>query len=367
MSGGVSERLTLSEPLSPARILIFGGILIAIVGMLFGEYFAIFHLHQSGMTIEAEMLNSVKAVAAGDSEPIGGSMERIGKMLENMGTKKDTHAHWIQLAYLCLILGLVQPYIAIGPTWKRRWAIVLVASSFILPIGVFSIYYLGLWKSPFETVGWGSIVADTAGAVFIVGVFAQFLGAIRHFRHFPNRGEVEAVAKDDEAEPAKSFLLRWGAVLILIGLLHGAYYAATGLYENAEKDVSLLQASLTHAMANDVPAAEQAVHDYNWLQAEKGIYIATHSHFIEFGLMAILLAFAQRFVFLSDTWKLRWARWLVVGGFLLPVAVQSELWSGFYGGAVADLAGFLVITALLSMLLGVIRHTGAVDARGGTS
>ncbi|MEE9263278.1 MAG: hypothetical protein V3V11_02375, partial [Vicinamibacteria bacterium] len=143
MSGGVSERLTLNEPLSPARILIFGGILIAIVGMLFGEYYAIFHLHQSGMTIEAEMLNSVKAVAAGDSEPIGGSMERIGKMLENMGTKKDTHAHWIQLAYLCLILGLVQPYIALGETWKRRWAIVLVASSFILPVGVFTIYYVG--------------------------------------------------------------------------------------------------------------------------------------------------------------------------------------------------------------------------------
>ena len=367
MSAGVSERLALDEPLSPARILIFGGILIAIVGMFFGEYFAIFHLHQSGMTIEAEMLNSVQAVAAGDSEPIGGSMERIGKMLENMGTKKDTHTHWIQLAYLCLILGFVQPYIAIGADWKRRWAIILVASSFILPIGVFAIYYLGLWRSPLETIGWGSIVADAAGAVFIVGVFAQFVGAVRHFRHVPDRGEVEAVAKDDEAEPAKSFLLRWGAVLTLMGLLHGAYYAATGLYENAEKDVSLLQASLTHAMANDVPAAEQAVHDYNWLQAEKAIYIATHTHLIEFGLMAILLAFAQRFVFLSDKWKLRWARWLVVGGFLLPVAVQSELWSGLYGGAVADLAGFLVITALLGMLLGVIRHTGAVDARGGTS
>ena len=364
MQGGVSERLTLNEPLSPARILILGGILIATVGMLFGEYFAIFHLHQSGMTIEAEMLNSVKAVAAGNSEPIGGSMERIGKMLENIGTKKDTHAHWIQLAYLCLILGLVQPYIAIGPKWKRRWAIVLVASSFILPLGIFAIYYLGLWKSPFETIGWGSIMADTAGTVFIVGVVAQFAGAVRHFR---GKGEVEAVAKDDEAEPAKSFLLRWGAVLILIGLLNGAYYAATGLYDNAEKDVSLLQASLTHAMANDVPAATQAVHDYNWLQAEKAIYIATHAHFIAFGLMAVLLAFAQRFVFLSDKWKLRWARWLVVGGFLLPGAVQSELWSGLYGGAVADLAGFIVITALLGMLLGIIRHTGAVDAQGGTS
>ena len=131
--------------------------------------------------------------------------------------------------------------------------------------------------------------------------------------------------------------------------------------------MSLLQASLTHAMANDVPAAEQAVHDYNWLQAEKGIYIATHSHFIEFGLMAILLAFAQRFVFLSDTWKLPLGP-VARGRRLSPTrAVQSELWSGFYGGAVADLAGFLVITALLSMLLGVIRHTGAVDARGGTS
>ena len=49
-------------------------------------------------------------------------------------------------------------------------------------------------------------------------------------------------------------------------------------------------------MANNIPAASQAVRDYNWLQAEKAIYIGTHTHFIEFGLMAILLAFAQRFV-----------------------------------------------------------------------
>jgi hypothetical protein len=364
MQGGISERLALNEPLSPARILIFGGILIAIVGMLFGEYYAIFHLHQSGMTIESEMLSSVQAVARGDDAPLARSMANIGKMLENMGTKKDTHTHWIQLAYLCLILGLVQPYIRLGDTWKRRWAVIMVASSFILPVGVFTIYYLGLWSSPFETIGWGSIVADAAGAVVTVAVFAELVGAVRYFR---SGAEAEAVAKDEEAEPAKSLLLRWGAVLILLGLVHGAYYAATGLYQNAEKDVALLEASLTQAMANDVPAAEQAVRDYNWLQAEKAIYIATHTHFIEFGLMAVLLAFAQRFVFLSDKWKLRWARALIVGGLLLPLAVQSEIWSGLYGGAVADLAGFMVVAALSGMMLGVIRHTGAMDARGGMS
>ena len=365
MQGGISERLALNEPLTPARILIFGGILIAIVGMLFGEYYAIFHLHQSGMTIEAEMLSSVQAVARGEGgEPLGRSMANIGKMLENMGTKKDTHTHWIQLAYLCLILGLVQPYINLGATWKRRWAVIMVTSSFILPVGVFTIYYLGLWNSPFQTIGWGSIVADAAGVVVIVAVFAQLVGAVRHFRAGSG---VEAVATDEEAEPAKGFLLRWGAVLILAGLVHGAYYAATGLYQNTEKDMVLLEASLVQAMANDVPAAEQAVRDYNWLQAEKAIYIATHTHFITFGILAVLLAFAQRFVFLSEKWKMRWARWLVVGGFLLPVAVQSDIWSGLYWGAVADLAGFITVIALCGMMLGVIRHTGAMDARGGAS
>jgi hypothetical protein len=360
MQPGIAERLALNEPLSPARILILGGILIALVGMLFGEYYAIFHLHQSGMTIEAEMLTSVQLVASEEREALGGPLTTIAKMLENMGTKKDTHTHWIQLAYLCLILGLVQPYIGLGPVWKRRWAVIMVASSFILPIGVFTIYYLGLWRSPFETIGWGSIVADAAGAVIVVAVFAQLVGAVRFFR---SGSEPDAVAQD-EPDPPKTLLLRWGVVLILVGLLHGAYYAATGLYQNAERDQLYLEASLTEAMANNLPAAEKAVRDYNWLQAEKAIYIATHTHFIEFGILAVLLAFAQRFIFLAPTWKLRWARWVIAGGFLLPVAVQAELWWGLYAGAVADLGGFLVAAALAGMAIGAIRYTGAVDAKG---
>ncbi|MFQ5793273.1 MAG: hypothetical protein ACE5JI_22610, partial [Acidobacteriota bacterium] len=131
MQAGIVEGLSLDRPSSPARILIFGGILIALTGMLFGEIYAVFPLHQSAKTIEAEMLTSVQAVARGDRRALEDPLTAIGKMQENMGTKKDTHTHWIQLAYLCLILGLIQSYVALGETWKRRWAIVMVAGSFL--------------------------------------------------------------------------------------------------------------------------------------------------------------------------------------------------------------------------------------------
>ncbi len=351
----------LARPLSPARILIFGGILIALAGMLFGEFYAIFHLHQSAATIEDAMLAAVQAVARGDAQAVADPMATIGRMQENMGTKKDTHSHWVQLAYLCLILGLIQPYIALGPTWKKRWASIMVGASFILPLGVFTIYYFGLRGSPLRTIGWGSIIADTAGAFVILAIAAELVGAVRYFK---SRTESEP-AKAQEADPAKDTLLRWGVVLILVGFLHGAYYAAFGLYQDAERGGALLQTSLSQAMSADLASAEQAVRDFNWLQAEKAIYIATHTHLIDFGMLAVLLAFAQPFVFLAAVWKLRWARLLIVGSFLLPLAVQGELWWGLFAGGVAVFGGMLVVVALGGMLAGAYRYTGATEARGG--
>jgi hypothetical protein len=122
---------------------------------------------------------------------------------------------------------------------------------------------------------------------------------------------------------------------------------------------------LDAAAINQTSAAAQLVNDYGMLQAEKAVNIAAHSHVIEFGLLAILLSFVQPYVFLSEKWKRRWVRVLLLGSGTLPLFVLLELKMGMIAGAIADAGGFMVIVALVGMLVGVLRYSGSLDALAG--
>jgi hypothetical protein len=122
---------------------------------------------------------------------------------------------------------------------------------------------------------------------------------------------------------------------------------------------------LDAAAINQTSAAAQLVNDYGMLQAEKAVNIAAHSHVVEFGLLAILLSFVQPYVFLSEKWKRRWVRVLLLGSGTLPLFVLLELKMGMIAGAIADAGGFMVIVALVGMLVGVLRYSGSLDALAG--
>jgi hypothetical protein len=92
------------------------------------------------------------------------------------------------------------------------------------------------------------------------------------------------------------------------------------------------------------------------------VNIAAHAHIIEFGILAMLLAFIQPWVFLGERWRRRWAIVLLAGSAILPVFVLAEIWWGLVAGGIADTGGLLVIIALTAMLIGVLRHTGRLDA-----
>ncbi len=98
------------------------------------------------------------------------------------------------------------------------------------------------------------------------------------------------------------------------------------------------------------------VEGYGLIQAEKAVNIAAHSHIIEFGLLAIMLAFIQGHVLLAEPWKRRWAVLLLIGSAALPVFVLLELKLGLVAGGIADAGGLLVIIALIATLVGVLRN-----------
>jgi hypothetical protein len=349
---------TTFAPMSARRLLIFGGIALIAAGMLFGDIFAVFVLHQNGGQTGEALLAASRAVAVGNSLAVKDSFQRIGGLLEDHGTKVDAHVHMTGAGYLALVLALLQPYVALPQKRKRLLAWLLVAGGLLLPTGIFLIHYVGLAYSPSSVIGWASVLADSAGAILIAVLIAEAWGLWKHFRA-GNAVTEPALPRDRSWE--SRILLSGGTLLVLLGFLYGAWYAAIDLYEHEARETRILKAMLDSATSGQ-GGETSAVADYGSLAAEKAVKIAAHSHIIEFGLLAILLSFIQPYVHLGKIWKRRWVIVLLAGSLILPVFVLLELKLGLLAGGIADVGGLMVIVALVAMLAGVLRYSGSLDA-----
>ena len=356
------------ETMSARRLLIIGGITLIAAGMIFGDVFAVFVLHQDANRIGEALREVTDAVAARDSAAVTIHVSSIGGLLENRGTKVDAHVHVIDFGYLALLLALIQPYVALAELTRKRLAQLLIVGAVMLPVSVFLIHYAGLAYSPLTTIGWASIFADLGGLLILIACAGELIGLWRYLR-----SAGEAIAEQptlNDRSWASRALLTGGTFLILAGFVHGAFYAVFDLQRREAQDQVALEtminasAAQQNATSQKMKDAHSVVEGYGTLQAEKAVNIAAHSHIIEFGLLAILLGFIQRYVALAEHWKRRWAFVMLTGSVVLPVFVLLELQLGLVAGGIADVGGLLVIVALIGMLAGVFRNKEQIDLEG---
>jgi hypothetical protein len=346
-------------PMSASRILIFGGIALIAGGMLFGDIFAVFVLHQNAGIQGEALIAGTQAVAAQNPAAVKDIFATLGGTLEDRGTKVDAHVHMTGAGYLALLLALLQPYIAFSQYAKRLWAALFVTGGVLLPVGIFLIHYVGLAYSPFAVFGWASVLADLAGVLLIVTLVGEAWGLWKYLTGF--RAETDAGEILLDSSWSRRVLLSGGTALVLLGFVYGAWYAGVDLYRHEAQETAVLGRMLDAAAGENSSRAASEVTNFGNLAGEKAVSIAVHSHIIEFGLLAMLLSFVQPYVFLSEHWKRRWVRVLLAGSVILPVFVLLELRLGLLAGGIADVGGLMVIVALVAMLAGVLRHSGCVD------
>jgi hypothetical protein len=356
----LAERDEMFAPLSSRRLLLLGGISLILTGMIFGDIFAIFVLHQNASRVSASLAAAAHAALAGDSTTVTNNFQAVGGFLENRGTKVDTHAHMIAFGYLALMLALLVPWTALSANTKKRLACLFLCGAGLLPFCVFLIHYVGLAYSPLKSIGWASIFADLGG-LFVIIALAGYLYGLGKHRLSGERAAVQDHLLVDSSV-AGQLLLAGGVFLVMLGFLHGSYYAAVDLYRHEALDYSILSQIGMGTAEQNATAVESGLAAYGQLQGEKAVNIAAHAHIIEFGLLSILLSFFQPYVDLREIWKRRWAFVLLLGSLLLPACVLLELKFGLIAGGLADMGGLFVIVALLAMWIGVLRYTGRLDA-----
>src|ERR1700737_2018658 len=223
--------------MSARRLFLLGGIGLILTGMFFGDIFAVFTLHQNAAKVGARLAAAAQAALAVDRHGVLAKFQHVGAFLENRGTKVDTHVHMIDFGYLALLLAILQPWVAFAEKSKKKIAWIFLAGAWLLPIGVYLIHYVGLARSPLQTIGWASIAADFGGLLVLIATLACLIGLCIHFRR-------QRLSPRDELLNDRStegrMLFAGGIALVLLGFFHGAYYAATDLYKHEARDYSLL-------------------------------------------------------------------------------------------------------------------------------
>jgi hypothetical protein len=333
------------------RILLFGGVLLIILGMTLGEVYAIFISHVVSAEIKQRLFTVVQAVGAQDVGAVHAEFDVIEPLMEKRGRIVNTHSHIIAYGFLALTLVLLQPILGLSEKRRRLFAVFLIVGALVQSLFVFASPYIGRW---------GTWTSDLGAVLVIAGVAGYVSGLLR-----PNRqvASLNALLAPLLQPRSSRLLLLGGGVLILVGMLYGFYYAWVFVTQHEVQQWTHLNATLTDAMANQHERARAAVSSYRTVQSKIAILAAAHSHAIEFGMLAILLGFVQSFVFLEDRWRVRWAWVFLIGSFLLPVFVFNATVFGLVSAGFADLSGFTALVALCAMMVGVIRYTGMRDFR----
>jgi hypothetical protein len=340
---------------SPAtRILVFGGISLILAGMLLGEVFAIFISHVASAQIRRGWIGKmIPAIEQHDLAAVGAGYSRIEDLLERRGRIMDTHSHMIAYGFLALALALLQPLNKYSERICRFLASCIVSGGLVQSVSVF----VSCWATH-QARDWALISSAAGGALVLLGV----LGNLAGLRGTTLGSGFAAETSRLLSSASSQILLRTGAFLILVGMVFGFYYAWVFVTRQEPQQIEMLDIALNAAMSRDSTAATSSITAYRSLQSRIAIVTAAHSHVIEMGTMAMLLAFVQNFVFLSDYWKRRWAVLFCVGAAVMPICTYSASILGLVPAGFADAFGMMSLIALCAMLWGLVRQTGADES-----
>jgi uncharacterized membrane protein YagU involved in acid resistance len=117
-------------------LLLFGGLALAAVGMLYGLYYAVYVEHQTLDQMGGSLAQAFVQTANRHSQEARDSVDAYAATKFNYVRQVDVHSHWIGLGMLMVVLGAAFDWVAFGERWKMGIAISLAAGSFIFPLGV---------------------------------------------------------------------------------------------------------------------------------------------------------------------------------------------------------------------------------------
>src|SRR5207247_10931418 len=125
------------------RVLLSGGTVRVLLGFVYGAWYAGMNLYEQEAR-ERKILGDVLDAAVASSPAAARSVNAYGMLAAEKAVEIAAHSHIIEFGLLAILLSFIQPYVLLRDVWKRRWVVLLLAGSLILPVVVFRALQLGL-------------------------------------------------------------------------------------------------------------------------------------------------------------------------------------------------------------------------------
>ncbi len=121
---------------SSRKLLVFGGLVLAALGMFYGLYYAVFVEHQTLDQMVGSLAQSFSAAAARDLTSSHTALHRYGETKYDYVRQVDTHSHWVGLAMLMIVLGALYDRVNLSESRRQLVATSLLAGSAVFPLSV---------------------------------------------------------------------------------------------------------------------------------------------------------------------------------------------------------------------------------------
>lgn len=121
---------------SSRKLLIIGGLLVAICGMIYGLWYAVFDEHQTLQQMGISLATGF-AEAAGRNMPASyEALETYRAVSGEYVREVHAHSHWITLGMILIVLGMFYERVSFAEPIRLVLAIALLAGTAIFPLGV---------------------------------------------------------------------------------------------------------------------------------------------------------------------------------------------------------------------------------------
>ena len=149
------------------RLLLFGGIALALWGMGYGLWDAVFAEHQALDGIGASLAAGFSAAAQRDSGAAAAALSQYREAKYVYDRQVDVHGHWIGLAMLLIVLGIGFDRVEFSRRPKFLLALGLLLGAIIFPLGVLlQTVSHGPLPRGVAIAGSGMIIASLAASVW---------------------------------------------------------------------------------------------------------------------------------------------------------------------------------------------------------
>lgn len=118
------------------QLLLCGGIALAILGMSYGLWYAVFAEHQALDGIGHSLASGFQAAAERNSAARDQALLQYRQAKYAYDRQVDVHGHWIGLAMLLMVLAMGLDHIGFSEKWKLLLAWTLLLGSALFPLGV---------------------------------------------------------------------------------------------------------------------------------------------------------------------------------------------------------------------------------------